>query len=84
MSGANYEERRAAARIHSLTPRRYEVLRLIAERYLTNREIADLLSITEATVESHVHHILQALGVDSRESATRAFRAAGAGESPGT
>lgn len=76
MSGASYEERRAAARIHLLTTRRREVLGLIARDQLTNREIAERLTLSEATVESHVHHILHVLGVHTREEAARVFIAA--------
>lgn len=33
---------------------------------LTNREIAEALSISERTAGSHVHHILNKLGFSSR------------------
>jgi DNA-binding NarL/FixJ family response regulator len=35
-------------------------------RGLTNREIAEALSISERTAGNHVHHILNKLGLGSR------------------
>jgi non-specific serine/threonine protein kinase len=52
----------------SLTLREMEVLHLVAEGR-SNRVIADRLSISERTVENHVHHILDKLGLDSRTAA---------------
>jgi len=51
-----------------LTDREEQVLRLIADG-LTNREIARTLSISEATVENHIHHIYLKLGVSNRAQA---------------
>jgi DNA-binding NarL/FixJ family response regulator len=48
-----------------LTPRQREVVALIAEGR-TNREIADLLDLSEGTVRNHVTRVLQALGVPDR------------------
>ena len=48
-----------------LTPREYEVAVLLAEG-LSNREIAERLVITEATVEVHVKHIFSKLDFRSR------------------
>jgi DNA-binding NarL/FixJ family response regulator len=48
-----------------LTPREYEVLRLI--RFgATNREIAEQLYISEGTVKTHVNHILNRLNLKNR------------------
>jgi DNA-binding NarL/FixJ family response regulator len=44
------------------------VLRLLAEG-LSDREIADTLSISPRTVGGHVTHLLDKLGVDSRTAA---------------
>ncbi|HEX2282922.1 MAG TPA: LuxR C-terminal-related transcriptional regulator, partial [Thermomicrobiales bacterium] len=52
----------------SLSPRELEVLSLIAEGK-TDREIAADLFISHHTVMSHVSHILNKLGVDSRAAA---------------
>ena len=51
-----------------VTPREAEVLRLIRQG-LTNREIAQQLFISEATVKVHVHHIFEKLNVRSRTEA---------------
>jgi class 3 adenylate cyclase/DNA-binding CsgD family transcriptional regulator len=48
-----------------LTSREREVARLLAAGR-TNREVADILVITEGTVEVHVKHILSKLGLRSR------------------
>lgn len=51
-----------------LTAREVEVLRLVAQG-LDNREIADKLVISEATVRTHVSHILSKLHLASRTQA---------------
>ncbi len=51
-----------------LTDRELQVLRLIAQGQ-TNRQIAEELSIAEATTRSHVTRILSKLNVDSRTQA---------------
>jgi non-specific serine/threonine protein kinase len=48
-----------------LTPRQWEVARLVA-RGLTNREIAAALTVTERTAENHVQHVMDRLGFRSR------------------
>jgi NarL family two-component system response regulator LiaR len=52
----------------SLTEREIEVLQLVA-RGQTNREIAERLAISEATVRTHVSNILSKLKLDSRTQA---------------
>ena len=52
-----------------LSPREHEVLRLIVEG-LSDREIADALSIGRRTVNAHVTSVLNKLGVSSRTAAT--------------
>lgn len=51
-----------------LTSREIEVLRLLATGS-TNKEIARVLFVTEATVKSHLAHIFTKLDVDSRSRA---------------
>lgn len=51
-----------------LTPRETDVLQLIAQG-MTNREIADVLSISPGTVKAHVEHIIAKLGVSDRTQA---------------
>lgn len=59
-----------------LSPREREVLGLLAQG-LSNREIARHLFLSEATVKTHLIHVYDKLGVDSRTSAVAAARSAG-------
>lgn len=67
-----YATRRGSASltrgIESLTEREAEVLRLMA-RGLGNQDIAEKLFVSEATVKTHVAHILDKLQVDNRVQA---------------
>jgi len=54
--------------LSSLTERELEVLRLMA-RGLGNQAISEKLFVGEATVKTHVGHILDKLGVDNRVQA---------------
>ena len=57
-----------------LTNREREVLRLLVDG-LSNPEIAERLSLSRSTIKTHVSHILEKLGVDSRvEVVTLAIR----------
>lgn len=58
-----------------ITQREADVLRLFAEG-LTAREIAEALTLSVRTVESHVASILRKLEVTSRAEAVRLYRAA--------
>ena len=58
----------SAVRLAELTPREREVLRLIG-RGASNGEIAEQLFIGEATVKSHVGHILDKLELRDRAAA---------------
>lgn len=56
--------------VESLTPREAEVLRLIAQGY-TNRQVADQLTISVRTVESHRANLMDKLGLCSRVELVR-------------
>jgi len=53
-----------------LTPRESEIVKLIAEGY-TSREIAQLLTISEKTVDRHRSNVLEKLGMRDRVDLTR-------------
>jgi DNA-binding NarL/FixJ family response regulator len=53
-----------------LTPRELDVVKLIAEAY-TNRQIAEILSVSEKTVESHRANVLGKLGMRDRVELVR-------------
>jgi DNA-binding NarL/FixJ family response regulator len=53
-----------------LTPRESEIVKLIAEAY-TNRQIAETLSVSEKTVESHRANVLSKLGMRDRVELVR-------------
>jgi DNA-binding NarL/FixJ family response regulator len=53
-----------------LTPRELEIVKLIAEAH-TNRQIADILKLSEKTVESHRGNLLAKLGMRDRVELVR-------------
>jgi DNA-binding NarL/FixJ family response regulator len=59
-----------AVREDPLTPRELEIVQLIAESH-TSKDIAELLTITEKTVERHRANILEKLGLRDRVQLTR-------------
>ena len=72
-SGANPAE--MATTDVDLTPREQEVLELISQG-LSNREIAETLTIEVGTVKNHVHNLLGKLDVSSRAHAARVSKRA--------
>jgi two-component system nitrate/nitrite response regulator NarL len=69
----------------TLTPRERQIMAEIA-RGASNKEIAQIFSIAEATVKIHVQRILRKLNLNSRVQAavhaTRAMSATGQSTSP--
>ncbi|MGB3328857.1 MAG: LuxR C-terminal-related transcriptional regulator [Thermomicrobiales bacterium] len=57
-----------SAATFGLTPREVDVLRLLAEG-MSDRQIAEALSISERTAGNHVQHAMQKIDVDSRTAA---------------
>lgn len=62
--------------LRTLTQRESEVLRLLADG-LTDHEIAEALTVSPRTVETHVSSILHKLGARNRAEAARRYREAG-------
>ena len=60
--------RRIGSTYHSLTEREIEIVDLLAQG-MSNREIADRLIVSVATVKAHLSHIYTKLGVDTRAGA---------------
>jgi DNA-binding NarL/FixJ family response regulator len=61
-------------KLDSLSEREREVLALVAAGH-TNREIARMLDVSESTVRSHLHHILEKLQLANRvQAATYALK----------
>ena len=55
-----------------LTRREQELIPLIG-RGLTNKEIANMLNVSEQTVKSHVHRLLRKMRVEDRHSVGRSY-----------
>jgi len=73
---------RPAAWPARFTPREREILQSIAAG-LQNKEVAQHLGISPATVRNHVHNILEKLGVHSKlEAVSLAFRSGWIAEGP--
>jgi DNA-binding CsgD family transcriptional regulator len=64
--------------VFCLTAREQEVLALLAEG-MTNAQLAEVLFISERTVNRHISNIFTNLGVHNRTQAARAATAAGLG-----
>ncbi|MEL6663410.1 MAG: response regulator [Pseudomonadota bacterium] len=71
-------EGKAKARLTALTQRENEVLEGLVDG-LTNKAIAERLSISPRTVEIHRSHVMEKLEVDSLSAALRLAFAAGVG-----
>jgi DNA-binding NarL/FixJ family response regulator len=59
----------SSAPLGTLSSREQDVLRLIVDGY-TSKEIARALAISVTTVERHITHVYEKLGVRSRAEAT--------------
>lgn len=63
----------ASAPLSSLTPRQFEVLGVLAQGN-SNKQIAQILAISDSTVSMHLNAAFHALGVHDRTSAALAYR----------
>jgi DNA-binding NarL/FixJ family response regulator len=63
----------AEGELMGLSPRENDVLAMLADG-LTDREIAEALTISPRTVETHVSNILHKLGVRNRAEAAQRYR----------
>ncbi|AMR82236.1 response regulator [Cupriavidus nantongensis] len=63
----------ASAAVPVLTPREAEVMAWVA-RGKTNRDIAEILGMSPRTVNKHLEHIYEKLGVETRTAAVAAAR----------
>jgi DNA-binding CsgD family transcriptional regulator len=80
---AGARPRRTALRgVAALTPSELRVARLAGEG-LRNREIAEALFVTRKTVDYHLHHVYQKLGVGRERLAATLAAAAHATGQPG-
>jgi DNA-binding CsgD family transcriptional regulator len=68
LAAAGHRVRRRPALPCGLTPREAEILVLLAHG-LSNKEMADRLSVSVRTVRSHIEHVYAKIGVSARGSA---------------
>ena len=61
-------EKEAASFISPLTPRETEILNYMAQGYL-NKQIAEILSVSEQTIKNHITSILRKLNANARTQA---------------
>ena len=61
-------EKEAASFISPLTPRETEILNHMAQGYL-NKQIADVLNVSEQTIKNHITSILRKLNANARTQA---------------
>jgi len=65
-ASVEYSSPNTTADNFKLTPRQTQVLRLICNRGLSNKAIANILKISESTVKIHISSILKEYGVKNR------------------
>lgn len=68
----------------TLTEREREILELIAQQQLGNKQIARCLGLSLHTVKNHVHNIIEKLGVRDRHGAAQHARRHTCHEQPGS
>ena len=61
-------EKEAASYISPLTPKETEILNYMAQGYL-NKQIANMLNVSEQTIKNHITSILRKLNVNARTQA---------------
>ena len=69
-TGADTEEKQAAARLRELTPQQFRILQMVGAGQL-NKQIAHELGVSEATVKAHMTAILRKLRANNRTQAVQ-------------
>ena len=62
----------ASARLEVLSERQLHILRHVADGLL-NKEIADVLGVSEGTIKQHIHKIYRKLSVNNRAEAVKLY-----------
>lgn len=65
ITSVNKDTLSIATKVGELTPKQFQVLRLV-KLGLKNKQIADTLNVTEATVKAHISSLFKRLEVESR------------------
>lgn len=68
LEAVTHEQQEIAEKVSELTPKQFQVLKLLQEGLL-NKQIAYDLSVTEATVKAHISAIFKKFGVNTRTQA---------------
>jgi DNA-binding CsgD family transcriptional regulator len=68
LTSGSFDSWGSAERVRRVTPRETEVLSWIAKGE-TNRDVAEILGMSPRTVNKHLEHVFEKLGVETRAAA---------------